>query len=227
MSTATLDLQALFDDPQAAERLLADASLRLADADEAPGDVLALAGELAAALVALARGDWPAIDPWLLVELMQTAAAIEQTLHREDARRQTEELEVQLEALREIFGDLRQQQPIGDARPALEVARWLKQTTQASNQELALLGPSKRTWERWLSPTGDAAPHGDDEMRVRIAARIVNQLRHALTGRGALRWFELPHPALGGAAPATLLGDPRNSPELVALASELRRSDAA
>jgi hypothetical protein len=158
---------------------------------------------------------------------MQTIAAVEQTLRGEDRRRQCEELELELEALRDIFVDLDEAAPVRDDRPAIEVAHWLKETTQASNQELSLFGPSKRTWERWLSPSSDSEPRGEDESRIRIAARIVNQLRHALTPHGVLRWFAAGHPELGGRPPATLLADLREAPRLVALAGEVRRSDAA
>jgi hypothetical protein len=60
-----------------------------------------------------------------------------------------------------------------------------------------------------------------------MAARIVNQLRHALTAPGVMRWFAVPHPALGGRAPGELLAGLEDPPKLVALASEVRRSDAA
>lgn len=227
MSVAAREPLDLFASPGEVQARLGSMSRRLAEADEAPAEVLAFAGDLSAELIDMQRGDWPEIDPYLLAELMQTVAAVEQTLRVEDPRRQCEELELELEALRDIFADLEEAEPVRDDRPAIEVARWLKQITQASNQELALFGPSKRTWERWLSPSGDSAPRGEDEARIRIAARIVNQLRHAMTPRGVLRWFEAGHPELGGRPPAALLADLREAPRLVALAGEVRRSDAA
>lgn len=223
--SATAEAIDLFNSPGEAETRLAEMSRALADADEPPAEVLAFAGELSDRLINLQRGDWPQTDPYLLAELMQTVAAVERTLHLDDLKRQSEELEVELEAVRDIVADLREELPVRDDRPGIEVAQWLKATTQASYQELAVFGPSKRTWERWLSPHGESRPHGDDEARVRLAAAIVNQLRHALTPRGVLRWFSLAHPDLGGQPPAALLADLAHARRLVALAGEVRRSD--
>jgi hypothetical protein len=223
--SATAEAIDLFAAPEGAERALAEKSRALADADEPPAEVLAFAEGLCAQLIDLQRGDWPQADPYLLAELMQTVAAIERTLRNEDPERQAEELEIELEALRDIVSDLREAVPVRDDRPAIDIARWLKATTQASYQELAVFGPSKRTWERWLSPHGESQPHGDDEARIRLAAAIVNQLRHAMTPRGALRWFSLEHPELAGRPPAALLADLANARKLVALAGEVRRSD--
>jgi hypothetical protein len=223
--SATAEAIDLFGAPEAAELTLADMSRALADADEPPGHVLAFAADLSAQLIDLQRGDWPQTDPYLLAELMQTVAAVERTLRGDDPKRQCEELEIELEAVRDIVSDLRDAVPVRDDRPAIDVARWLKETTQASYQELAVFGPSKRTWERWLSPHGGSQPHGDDEARIRLAAAIVNQLRHAMTPRGVLRWFSLGHPELGGQPPAALLADLASARKLVALAGEVRRSD--
>ena len=227
MTVATPEPLDLFASPEATQTRLGSKSQLLAEVDEAPPEVLEFAETLSAEVIDMQRSEWPEIDPYLLAELMQTIAAVEQTLRGRDARRQCEELELELEALRDIFVDLQEAAPVRDDRPALEVAHWLKETTQASNQELALFGPSKRSWERWLSPNSDAEPRGEDEARIRVAARIVNQLRHALTPRGVLRWFAVGHPELGGRPPADLLADLRDAPRLVMLAGELRRSDAA
>jgi hypothetical protein len=227
MSIAAPAPTELFTSPQPVQDRLAEMSGRLAGAGEAPPEVLEFAADLSGRLIGIQRGDWPPIDPYLLAELMQTVAAVEQTLRVEDGARQIEELEIELEALRDIFGDIEESAPIRDDRPAIEIARWLKATTGASNAELSVLGPSKRTWERWLSPSGESEPRGDDETRVRIAARIVNQLRHALTAPGVMRWFAAGHPALGGRTPAELLAALDDPQRLVALASEVRRSDAA
>jgi hypothetical protein len=227
LSVATPAPIDLFTAPGVVQERLTEMSGRLAAADEAPPEVLEFAAELSGQVIGIGRGEWPPIDPYLLAELMQTVAAVEQTLRNDEPARQTAELEIELEALRDIFGDIQENGPIRDDRPAIEVARWLKDTTGASNAELSVLGPSKRTWERWLSPSGASKPHGDDEARVRIAAQIVNQLRHALTAPGVMRWFAVGHPALGGRTPAELVAGLEDPAKLVALASEVRRSDAA
>ncbi|HLM48976.1 MAG TPA: antitoxin Xre/MbcA/ParS toxin-binding domain-containing protein [Solirubrobacteraceae bacterium] len=61
---------------------------------------------------------------------------------------------------------------------------------------------------------------------MRAVARIVAQLRHALTGVGVVDWFRRPHPDLGGRAPLDVLDDPLALPELVELAGALRATVA-
>jgi len=222
MATVSID----FTRPREAQEQLSTALQDLAAADEAPARVVAFADDLCTFLLDLAGDEWPHIDPTLFAELLQAAGLVQRTLRITDPRELAAALELQLERIREILAEVERGVPLDDDRPIVEVATWLKAALQASNEQLhELLGPSTRTWERWLN--GDGAPKADDAARIRIAARIVDQLRHALTARGVLRWFERPHPALGGKPPKTLLRDELDAPRLVAIAAQIRRSDAA
>lgn len=92
-----------------------------------------------------------------------------------------------------------------------QLSAWLPGVTQ---KELAsLLGAQPRTLQRWRAEGG--RPLNE---RQRLVADLVAVLRHGWTPRGVLRWFERPHPELGGVAPITLLDDEAHAPELRAAA---------
>ena len=63
--------------------------------------------------------------------------------------------------------------------------------------------------------------------RLRIVARIVNQLRHSLTGPGVVDWFEHPRADLAGATPAAALDDPDKLELLIGAAAASRGNIAA
>ena len=173
------------------------------------------------------RDEWDeAIDPYLLVELEQVAISALLALDEDDDESQLEGAELALEAMREILGDIEEGSTVSDERSGREVARWLKDQTRASNKELAVvLQISERKLERWFS--GSSEPSGEDEVRLRLASRLVNQLRHGMTGYGALRWLARPFRELGGSRPRDLLGAPEEASRLLALAGQARRSDAS
>jgi hypothetical protein len=205
---------------------LAEASELVARSEELPVRAEALLRSLAEGLRDMDRAAWEqGVDPYLFVELNQIALAALVALEEDDEERRLQDAELALEAMIEILADIEDGSRVSDERSGREIARWLKKATGASNRSLAdLLGVSGRKLERWLA--GDSAPAGDDELRLRIAARLVNQLRHAMTGYGAVRWLTRPFPDLGNRAPSELLDDPRAAPRLLALAAQARRSDA-
>ena len=205
---------------------LAEASEFVARSEALPVRAEALLRSLAEGLRDLDRLAWEqGVDPYLLVELNQVALAALVALEAEDEQRRVEGAELALEAMIEILADIEEGSLVSDERTGREIARWLKEATGASNRSLAdLLGVSGRKFERWLA--GDSVPAGDDELRLRVAARLVNQLRHAMTGYGAVRWLTRPFPDLGNRAPSELLDDPKSAPRLLALAAQARRSDA-
>jgi DNA-binding transcriptional regulator YiaG len=205
---------------------LAAASEQVAGSDELPAAVEGLLRSLAEELRDMDRGDWEqGVDPYLLVELSQVALSALVALDEDDEANRLEGAELALEAMVEIFADIDEGSLVGDERSGQEIARWLRETTGASTFALAeLLAVSARKLERWLA--GDSEPAGDDELRLRIAARLVNQLRHAMTGYGAVRWLNRPFPDLDGRAPRDLLDRPGETPRLLALAAQARRSDA-
>ena len=81
---------------------------------------------------------------------------------------------------------------------------------------------SARQLQRWLSDGETAQPEGEDARRVRLVARIVNQLRFALTPSGTVEWFGWPRSDLGSRAPLELLDDPIEEPRLLMIAGAMR-----
>lgn len=167
-----------------------------------------------------------AIDPYLLVELQRETLGALLALDADDEAAAAAALEVSVEAIRDILHDIGA--GLGATEPTAPAAmtRRLKEAMGASTQETAeLLGARKRTVERWLA--GESQPQGDDAMRLQLAARLVDQLRHAMTGRGVMLWFATGLPEYGGRTPADLLAEPAAAPTLLALAGRARRSDAS
>lgn len=204
---------------------LARASDAVAGTDELPAWIDGLLRELVEALIAVGQDEWAdLVDPYLRVELGDVATAALLALDRDDPQERIEAVELNLEALRDILHDI-EESDVGEATDPSAVGHWLRQTTGASTEETAdLLGVSKRKLERWLA--GTSRPHGDDEMRLVLAARVVNQLRHAMTGRGVRLWFERPLDELDGCRPRDVLAEPEAAPALIGLATQARRSDA-
>jgi len=214
---------------------LADASGVLLAADTIPAEVEALVRALAGELRGLGLDAWrETVDPYLLVELQRVTLGALLALDAEDEAAGAAALEISLEAIRDILYDAQGAAAV-DALSPRELTRRLRDATQASTQEVAeLLRVRKRTLERWLS--GESEPQRDDAMRLAMAARIVDQLRHAMTGRGAMLWFATPlTPNVPGGpdgphddrAPRDLLADPQAAPALLGLAAAARRSDAS
>ena len=115
--------------------------------------------------------------------------------------------------MRFLFARIADREPIGEDRPAHEVALWLDATLASVSQprKAELLHVSPRTYQRWISDQEAVRPSGEDERRLRIVARIVNQLRHSLTGPGVVDWFEHPRADLGGATPVRCPRRPRQA----------------
>jgi hypothetical protein len=205
------------------EEEIAHAAAVLSEEDELPGWISDLVRGIADELQRVDLKEWERdVDPSLLAELQQAGLAAILAIDEQ----MTGEVELALERMRDVLQDIREARLVSDLRSSQEIARWLKQVTDTPVRELAaVLGlSSERKLERWLA--GETEPSGDDAMRLRVAARIVNQLRHAMTARGVLRWLQRPVTALDGEAPAALLTDPSAVPTLLALAGQARQSDA-
>jgi hypothetical protein len=131
--------------------------------------------------------------------------------------------------MRFLFARIAEREPIGEERPANEVARWLESTlpSVAQPQKANLLGVGLRTYQRWVSDRESTMPTGRDERRLRVVARIVNQLRHSLTGPGVVDWFEHPRADLGGSPPVEVLDDADRLEPLLAAAAASRGNVAA
>jgi DNA-binding transcriptional regulator YiaG len=132
-------------------------------------------------------------------------------------------LRMALDGLAAAFDAIAEQEPVSDDRTGKELVAWLAEHTEVSQAELAsLLGVSPRQFQRWLSPAEKAGPEGDDLRRVRVVARIVNQLRFSLTPAGVVWWFSHRSPQLGRKRPIDLLDRPDRLPDLIALANDTR-----
>jgi hypothetical protein len=129
--------------------------------------------------------------------------------------------------MRQALRDVAEADNVSEDRTGKEVARWLTEILDESHAEVAeLLEVSPRTLQRWLSTEDSAEPRGSDAARLWVIARVVNQLRHSLSGPGAMRWFFVPHPDLKDGVPADLVADPHATETLLRLAAATRVSVA-
>ena len=168
------------------------------------------------------------VDPYLGQAFLSALLACEKGVRAADEHERRRRVRIGLERVRQALRDIVDEAPASEARSTRELAQWLAETVPVPQSEWAeLLGVSARTWQRWTSPSGTAAPEGDDARRIRAVARIVAHLRHVFTGPGVLHWFERPHPDLGDAPPATLLSDPLELPRLTRLAAGVRSTIAS
>jgi hypothetical protein len=222
MSATAFDLR----QPAAVEHELAEANRRLARERETPASVVGVVEDVTDAIAAGQEHDLAAVNPWLWIHV-QGAALRAQAALRQDEPKRRREVRLALEQLRFLFARIAERAPIGEDQPATDVARWLETTLPSVSQQrkAQLLRVSLRTYQRWVSAT--TTPSGDEERRLRVVARLVNQLRHSLTGPGVVEWFERPRPDLDGASPAEAVDDPDRLEPLLAAAAASRGNVAA
>jgi hypothetical protein len=217
-----------FDLPHAPEfeKLLEEANRRLASELTVPKEVRELVLQVADVVSTTEEPEFGDMDPYLLTALHRGAVRSLVALIREqDPREQRRALRVTLEQMRHALRDLNEGLPVREGEDTKEIAMWLARVLEVPQPKLAeLLGVSPRQLQRWISPNLASSPKGDDASRLRVVARIVNNLRHAMTAKGVLHWFEHPHPELKGDTPATLLrtGSPENIEHLLRLAASAR-----
>jgi len=224
MSAIAFDLR----QPALVARALGEANARLSRERETPAAVVGLVAEVADAIAAGDDDQAARVNPWLWIKL-QSAALRAQSALREDDPDRRRHLRLALEQMRFLFARIADRDPIGEDRPVGEVAVWLdgKLASVSQPRKAELLGVSPRTYQRWMSDGEGARPSGKDERRLRIVARIVNQLRHSLTGPGVVEWFGYPRADLGGATPSGVLDDPAQLEALIAAAAASRGNVAA
>ncbi|WP_249010369.1 hypothetical protein [Conexibacter sp. DBS9H8] len=224
MSATGCDLR----QPAVVERELAGANARLAGSAETPAAVIGLVEDLADAIGAGDRSSVATVNPWLWIQVQGAALRAQAALREEDPVRRRA-LRLALEQLRFLFARIAERAPVGEAEPAGAIARWLEATLAAvpQAQKAALVGVSPRTYQRWIA-AGEAVHLGaEEERRLRVLARLVNQLRHSLTAPGVIDWFDTPRQDLDGAAPGELLGDPARLEALLGAAAASRGHVAA
>jgi hypothetical protein len=222
MSATAFDLR----QPAAVEHELAEANRRLARERETPASVVGVVEDVSDAIAAGQEHDLAAVNPWLWIQVQGAALRAQAALRQKEPKRRRE-VRLALEQLRFLFARIAEREPIGEDQPATDVARWLETTLPSVSQQrkAQLLRVSLRTYQRWVSAT--TTPSGDEERRLRVVARLVNQLRHSLTGPGVVEWFERPRADLDSASPADALDDPARLEPLLAAAAASRGNVAA
>jgi hypothetical protein len=222
MSVIAFDLR----QPAVLADALGAANRELAREAETPASVVGLVEDVAGAIAHGDDDELAQVNPWLWIRV-QGAALRAQAALREDGPQRRRQLRLALEQLRFLFSRIAEREPIGEERPANEVARWLEATLPSVSQQrkAELLGVGLRTYQRWIADA--STPSGEDERRLRLVARFVNQLRHSLTGPGVVEWFAHPRADLDGASPAAVLDDPDRLEPLIAAAAASRGNVAA
>jgi uncharacterized protein (DUF2384 family) len=224
MPAVTFDLRR----PELVAHELGEANRRLAREADTPRSIVGLVEDVTDAIAEGGDHDLALINPWLWIRV-QTAALRAQAALRESDPGRRRHLRLAIEQMRFLFARIADRRPVGEDQPAEEVARWLEETLASVSQQRKadLLGVGLRTYQRWVSPRGASAPSGGDDRRLRVVARIVNQLRHSLTAPGVLDWFEHPRSDLGQARPIDLLDDAERLEDLLAAAAASRGNVAA
>lgn len=214
--------------PAAVAARLAQANARLAEEPATTDDLLTLVASIADAIASDAEHELASVNPWVWIAIQSAALRAQAALPKPDPERRRE-LRVAIEQMRFLFARLAERQAIGEDRPATEVARWLDATLPgiSQGQKAELLGVGLRTFQRWTAERNPTTPGGEDERRLRVVARIVNQLRHSLTGPGVVDWFEHPRADLDGQRPLDVLADPTRLEALLAAAAASRGNVAA
>lgn len=200
---------------------------RLAPERTVPDDIAAAVREIAAAVDQTNLHRWNAIDPQHAVIVLHSSLSAQRALEEPDQATSRDQLRVALEAIRQSLAAIAEREPVSDERSPKQVVQWLAERTEISQARLAeFLGVSARQLQRWLSTSESAQPEADEARKVRLAARIVNQLRFVLTPAGAVEWFSWPREDLGGRRPLDLLDDPAAEAELLSRAAAMRSTYA-
>ena len=191
----------------------------LAASAHVPPGVGTAVGALAAAVRATPLERWTAADPYLALLVHRAVLDAQAAVEGEER----DALRIALERLSHALAALGEAEEVGDARSPKELARWLADSVEVPQRDLAeLLGVDLRRFQRWISARERTRPEGEEARRLRALARLVGQLRHAFTPAGVVAWFDWPRPDLGGATPRELLADPVRLPDLLLAAGSMR-----
>lgn len=164
-----------------------------------------------------------AADPYLVGALYAGAMHGLSALRLADPTTRRRALRIPLERVRQAMRDLLAEEPVMEDRPSKQVAQWLLANDELPRVDLArILDVSPSTLRRWADPSATASPRGDEARKLRILARVINQLRWSFTSPGVIEWLVRPHPSLKGDPPETLLEDPEGGVALVRLAAGTR-----
>jgi hypothetical protein len=224
MSATMFDLE----HPSVVAHELGEANRRLARDVETPPSVVGLVEDVTDAISEGDEQELAVVNPWLWIRVQGAALRAQAALREEDPQRRRQ-LRLALEQMRFLFARIAEREPIGEDQPANDVARWVEATLPSVSQQRKadLLHVGLRTYQRWISSREASTPTGEDERRLRVVARIVNQLRHSLTAPGVIEWFDHSRADLDGASPADVLNDPEQLELLLAAAAASRGNVAA
>ena len=211
-------------DPAAAARAVDALNDTLAGSTRVAAPVTAGVVALADAVRATPLERWVAADPYLALLVHRSVLDAQAAAEARDR----DALRLALERAGHALAALGEAEEVGEARPVKELARWLAETVDAPQRDVAaLLGVDLRRFQRWASASERTRPEGEDARRLRAVARIVAQLRHAYTAAGVLAWFERPRPELGDRTPREMLDDPVRMPDLLLAAGATRSTTFA
>jgi uncharacterized protein (DUF2384 family) len=226
MSTV-LDTIADLSEPAAAAAEIQRLNDRLAGERTIPLEIADEVREIAAAVDQTNVRRWETIDPYHAVIVLHSAVSAQRAVEEPDSPSARDQLRIALESIRQSLAAIAEREPVGDERAPKEIVQWLASRTEVPQARLAdLLGVSARQLQRWLSPSERTQPEGEDARKVRLVARIVNQLRFVLTPAGTVEWFGWPRADLGERRPLDLLEDPAAEPTLVTTAAAMRSTFA-
>jgi uncharacterized protein (DUF2384 family) len=203
---------------------LQDAGAVLAVSSTVPPEVETALRDLSDALPADPES-LGAADPYLISALYASTMKGLEALNDDDPSARRRELRIPFERARQTLRGLLADEPVMDDRSAKEISQWLMANGEIPRIELArVLGISEGTLRRWANPEASASPRAEEARRIRVLAKVVNQLRWSLSPVWAIQWLERPHPSLKGEAPMVLLADsgPEGGPRLMRLANGTR-----
>ena len=221
--SAVLDTIADLSEPAAAAVEIARINDQLAGERRIPPEIAAAVREITAGVDQTQLHRWETIDPRHAVIVLHSALTAQRAIEEPESPAARDQLRVALEGLRQSLAAIAEREPVGDERTPKQIVQWLAARTEVPQARLAeLLGVSARQFQRWVSPSESAQPEGEDARKVRVVARIVNQLRFALTPGGTVDWFGWPRSDLDSRRPLDLLDDPAQEPTLLTIASAMR-----
>lgn len=189
MSAIAFDIR----NPELVVREVEEANRALARQAEVPRSIVDLVEDLSLAIGEADSASLESVDPYLWIHIQSAAIRAQHATRVDDESKQRRAVRIALEEIRFLFARLAERRVVTEDQPIKEVLRWLDEKLAVPQHRKAdLLGVGERTYQRWISTTESAAPEGAQELRVRIVARVTNQLRHVLTGPGVVQWFETP-----------------------------------
>jgi hypothetical protein len=221
--SAVFDAIADLSEPEAAASEIQRLNDRLAAERAIPAGIADAVRKLVAGVDQTNLRRWEAIDPHHAVIVLHSAVSAQRALVDPDSSAGRDQLRVALESIRQSLAAIAEREPVSDERTPKQIMQWLAARTEVSQPTLAdLIGVSARQLQRWLSESEAVQPEGDDARKVRVIARVVNQLRFVLTPAGAIDWFGWPRTDLDQRRPLDLLDDPAEEPTLAMIAGAMR-----